>query len=74
LHAIEKLDDREAEADQRDRRSDPRHQRTFYTQPRSQPAEMRVCCYPYFEPVRDRIDARLCHAELPFSVTIPKAF
>src|SRR5580658_5766871 len=52
LQALEELDDREAETDQRDRRAYPRHHCTFEAEPRAQPPEMTVGRYPHVEPAR----------------------
>ena len=56
--------DREAEADQRHRGAQHRHQRAFDAQPRAQPAEMRVCCWPDFKPLRDGSGMGICHPSL----------
>src|SRR5580700_8026258 len=58
LHALEELDDREAETDQRDCRADPRHHRAFDAGARAQPSEMIGRSCPYCEPVRDRTSER----------------
>src|SRR5712671_2973889 len=59
--AIEELDDGKAEADQRNRGPQHRHQRAFDAQPRAQPAEMRICRSSDFEPIRNWTGLWNCH-------------
>ncbi len=49
LQALEELDDREAEADERNRGSYPRHHGALHAEAGSKPSEMGVRGYPYFE-------------------------
>src|SRR5262249_33290897 len=48
--ALEELDDREAEPDQRHRGSQPRHERALHAQPGADPREVAVRGYPDLEP------------------------
>src|SRR4051812_37362781 len=58
LHALEELDNREAEADQRNCGAYPRKQCAFQAGARAQPGEMTIRCYPHFEPATNWTGAR----------------
>ena len=61
-----KLDDSEAEADQRDRGAYPRHHRALDAEAGAQPAEMSICGYSDFEPARAWRGMQIRHISCPF--------
>ena len=67
LQVVEVLDDREAEADQRDGGAQPRHHRAFEGKAGAQPGKMTVCGDPYFEPASMSGGGCICHARFLFA-------
>jgi hypothetical protein len=67
LHVLKELDDRKAETDQRDRRAQPRHNRTFEGKAGPQPGKVAVCGDPYFKPASMSGCGCICHARYLFA-------